>query len=165
MNLGKMIKKRRLDLGLTQESLANKSGVSLATIQNIEVQNANPSINLLYQILNPLNLEINIEEKEVDWDYLSYFGLPLTTAKSKTKYSFSLEVFLDKIKQANLACENFNANPRKIDALNALLFSLKNHYPNIYKKIGNVKSKKFNLNSGRMIKLSRIARSRLGEII
>lgn len=58
--LGKRIRKRRISLGLTQEELANKSGVSLRTIVNAE-KGLDIKLSILLCILRAENLLVNIE--------------------------------------------------------------------------------------------------------
>lgn len=41
--LGEKVKDRRVDLGLTQQELANQTGVALKTLTNIEVRGAIPA--------------------------------------------------------------------------------------------------------------------------
>ena len=60
--LGK-IKERRQLLGITQQDLADISGVGLRTIKQIEVGKANPSLSTLVCILDVLGLEIGLNIK------------------------------------------------------------------------------------------------------
>lgn len=58
MKWGRIIKDRRSILGISQQDLADISGVSLRTIKMIEMGNSNPSIATLEKIGNVLGLEL-----------------------------------------------------------------------------------------------------------
>lgn len=58
MNLAASISARRKNLGISQNDLAEMSGVSLATIKNIERGVGNPSFETVEKILSVLGLEI-----------------------------------------------------------------------------------------------------------
>lgn len=60
------IKERRSLLGLTQQDLADYSGVSLRIIKSIEAGTANPSIGTLTKIAKALGLEICMTVKGVN---------------------------------------------------------------------------------------------------
>ena len=66
MDIGETIKQRRVLLGLTQQDLADFSGVGLRTIRQIEVGEGNPSVGTLNRILAALGLELNIRVKDVN---------------------------------------------------------------------------------------------------
>lgn len=54
-----VIKKRRKELGISQVDLAEMSGISLATIKNIERGKGNPSYETILRIMEVLGIEIN----------------------------------------------------------------------------------------------------------
>ncbi len=62
MDIGQEIKMRRQELRLTQQALADLSGVSVRMIKSIEGNNANPSIRTVEKLLVPLGLRIEIME-------------------------------------------------------------------------------------------------------
>lgn len=62
--MGEIIRKRRELLGLLQPQLAEISGVSRRTIQLIEMGKANPSLEVLLKIADPLGLSIKLSLKE-----------------------------------------------------------------------------------------------------
>ena len=62
----KIIKKRRLLLGITQQDLSDFSGVGLRTIRQIEAGKGNPSLETLTNILNVLGVEIDFKIKNQD---------------------------------------------------------------------------------------------------
>ncbi|HLO80928.1 MAG TPA: helix-turn-helix transcriptional regulator [Chitinophagaceae bacterium] len=62
--IGETIKKRRELLGLLQPQLAAISGVSRRTIQLVENGKANPSLETLLKIADPLGLTIELAVKK-----------------------------------------------------------------------------------------------------
>jgi len=62
--IGKLIKHRRKVLGLTIRELADLTGMSKTTISQIERGVNNPTIEVLYNIFEYLNLEIKVEIKK-----------------------------------------------------------------------------------------------------
>ena len=61
--LGNIIRERRNELSLSQESLSNKSDVAIKTIHSIELGKANPSVKTLEKILENLGLQIIVVNK------------------------------------------------------------------------------------------------------
>lgn len=64
-NLGKQIASRRKQLNISQADLADMSGVSLRTLSAIENGDANPSIDVLSRVLEPLGLVISLQERVI----------------------------------------------------------------------------------------------------
>ena len=62
MNIGHEIRKRRQELRLTQQSLADMSGVSVRLIKSIEGDYANPSMRTVDKLLKTLGLTLAIAE-------------------------------------------------------------------------------------------------------
>lgn len=60
---GKKIEERRTKLGISQQDLSEISGVSLRTINSIENDSCNPSIETLQKILDPLGYVITLAER------------------------------------------------------------------------------------------------------
>lgn len=63
MELFEIIKEKRKVSRLTQQELAEKSGVGLRTIKLIESGIGNPSLSILTKLCATLNLEIIIQPK------------------------------------------------------------------------------------------------------
>ena len=59
-----IIKERRAILGLTQQDLADYTGLSVRFIKSVEADKGNPSIGSLEKIAQILGLEIVIRVKE-----------------------------------------------------------------------------------------------------
>ena len=60
------IKERRESLKITQESLADLSGVGLRTIKQLEGGKANPTFNTLQEIADVLGLELALQVKRLN---------------------------------------------------------------------------------------------------
>lgn len=60
------IKDRREILKITQESLADLSGVGLRTIKQLEGGKANPTFNTLQEIADVLGLELVLQVKRLN---------------------------------------------------------------------------------------------------
>ncbi len=56
--LGKNIKKRRMELGYTQQELADKIGKGLNFIGKIEIAFSKPSFDTIIDIANALDIEL-----------------------------------------------------------------------------------------------------------
>lgn len=59
MNIGSVIKKYRKDIGLTQEEMANRLGVTTPAVNKWENGNSNPDIELLAPIARLLNISLD----------------------------------------------------------------------------------------------------------
>lgn len=64
MELTETMKSRRKTLGISQQDLAEMSGVSLATIKDIERGKGNPSLDTVQKILDILGMEIKYEVRQ-----------------------------------------------------------------------------------------------------
>lgn len=62
----KIIKERRVLLGLTQQDLSDYTGLSVRFIKSIEAGIGNPSIETLSKMTEVLGLEIVIKVKEIN---------------------------------------------------------------------------------------------------
>jgi len=65
-DLIQQIKERRESLKITQESLADLSGVGLRTIKQLEGGKANPTFNTLQEIADVLGLELALQVKKLN---------------------------------------------------------------------------------------------------
>ncbi len=61
----KIIKKRREVLQITQEDLAELSGVGLRTIKQFESGKGNPTLQTMQKLLDVLGMEIRLTIKEI----------------------------------------------------------------------------------------------------
>jgi len=75
-NIIETLKKRRIRLQVTQETLALLTGVSLRTIKQLEVGKGNPTLETIQKLADALGLELQLKikntsiENEVDNDSL-----------------------------------------------------------------------------------------------
>jgi len=65
-DLVQQIKERREMLKITQESLADLSGVGLRTIKQLEGGKGNPTFNTLQEIADVLGLEVVLQVKRLN---------------------------------------------------------------------------------------------------
>ena len=63
LDIHEKIKERRLLLGITQQDLADFSGVGLRTIKGIETNKGNPALNTLLKIIDVLGMELDLRIK------------------------------------------------------------------------------------------------------
>ena len=61
IKIGKIIKKRRMELNLELKDLQDYSGVNYVSISDIENGKANPTIKTLEKLLDVLGMQIDIE--------------------------------------------------------------------------------------------------------
>lgn len=61
----KAVKERRDSLQVTQETLAQLSGVGLRTLKQFESGRGNPTLNTLQKIVDVLGLEVSLKLKNV----------------------------------------------------------------------------------------------------
>ncbi|MFI3314441.1 MAG: helix-turn-helix domain-containing protein [Rikenellaceae bacterium] len=66
MRFYSIIKERRSLLRLTQQDLADYSGLSLRVIKSIESGKGNPSVSTLTKIADTLGLELILKVKEIN---------------------------------------------------------------------------------------------------
>lgn len=64
MHLGKIIKERRVVLGISQQDLSDYSGVGISTVKDLERGVGNPSIETLQKILDVVGLEMVLQVKQ-----------------------------------------------------------------------------------------------------
>ncbi len=64
--LGEIIKKRRKELKITQPHLAELAKVSTNTLYKLERGQGNPSLSVLYSLLEVLGMELNIRAKGIN---------------------------------------------------------------------------------------------------
>lgn len=158
-------KNHRKALGLTQQKLAELAAVSLPTIQNIENGIGNPSLDILVKISQALGQRLSMEPLPVDWETLSYLGVPLHSVGKKQPLPRNFSTFLLKVRPALVAYENPKNSDRKIEALAATLLALKTHWPSLFNQLGPLKENANKLigeqDLARLLKLRSLAISNL----
>lgn len=63
IKIGRIIKKRRLELSLELKDLQDYSGVNYVSISDIENGKANPTVKTLEKLLDVLGMELDIKVK------------------------------------------------------------------------------------------------------
>ncbi len=171
--LFKQLKEVRSNLGITQVELAYQAGISLPTVQNMEANRANPSLETLESLANFLGLEVCLVPKKSDWETLSLYGVPLIrTEKTPTKIPRTVEKMIQALREACSEIQNSSATPdydRKLEAVQAFLLALEMHFPSVFKEYcrnSNVIIQTMpRVITGRLIKLRRLALANLVEYL
>ena len=65
-NIIKTLRDRRTSLRVTQETLAEMSGVGLRTLKQIESGSGNPTLATLQRLADVLGMEITLQVKKTD---------------------------------------------------------------------------------------------------
>jgi transcriptional regulator with XRE-family HTH domain len=164
-------------MGLSQVALANATGVSLPTVQNLEAGKGNPTFEPLEPLLRALQLEVKIAPIAVDWDALAWLGVPLIQqGKEGARMNFqpSGRLLFDHLSRAALALfesrESLGSeDERRLQAVQALLVALNHHFPQLYERECSGKPAISRIYptelTGRLIKLRRIALARIAEYL
>ena len=64
MDIGNTIKERRALLGISQQDLADYSGVGISTVKDIERGVGNPSMETLRKVLDVVGMEMVLQVKQ-----------------------------------------------------------------------------------------------------
>lgn len=150
--------------GLTQLDICRESGLSLASVQNVETGKANPSISTLEALADCLGLELHLVEAPPNWENLVICGLPLQVELS-SKAKASLTMLKRDLRRIVI---QENLSERESDALTALLWAIEDHYPSIFTKYFSGKAFLIYSNkpkTGKLIKLRRNALAVLGTYL
>lgn len=66
MHIGSIVKERRKLLNITQETLADMSGVGLRTLKQLESGKGNPTIITLEKVADVLGMQLVLKIKSMD---------------------------------------------------------------------------------------------------
>lgn len=161
MEIGSRIRKSRAALGLSQSELAVRTGLGMATIQNIENNRANPSLKTLLEIFKVLKIKIILQESNValDMELLSSLGCPLMG-----KATADLIPTQNRLVEAarNLACDQLQGRSKK--AIAAWLAAIHDHFPSVWEFLP-VTVRSWSANQSVDPKMRRLAVSRLSEFL
>jgi transcriptional regulator with XRE-family HTH domain len=160
----------RISLGFSQVKLAHESKVSLPTIQNIEANKANPTIDVLEKLAIALGLELKFQPIPFDIERAIALGVPLINTTSPSRIIVVNATSLKNEARKWHHTLKLNAlKEREEMALISFLTAMKDHYPTFYqneivcplfeKKIKEMRS------SGKVIKLRRMALSNLSKYL
>lgn len=160
---------KRHQVGLSQSRLAQESGVSLPTIQNLEAGKGNPTLEVLEKLAKALGGSVEWLTPPVDWEEGVWLGVPLIGGEREVSgfpHPDRLVHFLRRTFQ------NFRTSPlqeRELQALGALLMALRQHFQSFYRDRvkSEVAEEILSLvgNDPKVLKLRRIALSRLAEYL
>ena len=64
MDIGTVIKERRVLLGISQQDLSDYSGVGISTVKDLERGVGNPSLQTLQKILDVVGMEMVLQVKQ-----------------------------------------------------------------------------------------------------
>lgn len=165
------LKRYRIQNALSQVKLAQVSGVSLPTIQNIEAGKANPTLEIVERLAKALGLMIRIEAAPFDINTACALGVPLLSEESQ-KPSLFFQPNVDKvIEESRKWLQGFHDHTfgeRETVALIAFLAAVRDHYFSTYQLFSNSVFEKLisqYRTDGRVIKLRRIALVNVGKYL
>lgn len=163
------LKDLRSQSGYSQVRLAQESGVSLPTIQNIEALKANPTIDILEKIFLALGLRLTISPPVFDVTRAIQFGVPLSGENEINPQKVN-QALLEKEskKWIHLFSQN-QFNEREAESILAFLMAIHDHYPTYYTRslscpLFDQKIEQARKN-GRIIKLRRIALAQVSRYL
>ncbi|MGE4133905.1 MAG: helix-turn-helix transcriptional regulator [Bdellovibrionales bacterium] len=165
MKLDLPLRETRIALGLTQSELAQRAGVSLATVQNIEAGRANPEYSTLAALAESLGKTIALTDRQLSLDSLIPFGLPLTGPEDRVGpvSSGQLVPLLNRLAPA---FSSLKVSTREHEAALAFLGALADHYPSYFEQLDrSLKKWTENRRSKIKPKLRRLAISQLAEYL
>ncbi len=162
------LKLHRKKVNLSQFQLAQQSGVSLPTIQNIEAQKSNPTMAIVEKLLAPLGLELIIQNLEWDRQKAIDLGVALSAAKKSKRMPSKDELILESKKWIHLI-DSQELEPREKEALVAFLMAIKDGFTSFYKQWIQCPTFdeliKQHRKNEKVIKLRRISLSYLGQYL
>lgn len=169
--LGPILRDQRLKLGLTQSQLAERSGLGLATIQNLEANRANPEWGTLERLCGELGLKIEIKGSPSRWQDLLPFGVPLLGASvragSDRPGSISKRLLNQVLGRMSEDSLRLVRDERERKALASFFCALRDHFPSSFQLL-NIDLQAYlrvHFLDESNAKLRRIALSHLSEIL
>lgn len=171
MNLADTIRKTRGELGLSQTELALRSGVGLATVQNIEGNRGNPSLKTLDSIFKVLQIELKFERmgEPVNWSVLARLGCPILAKsepalKDRSLASQSVTPTRSSLLEQLRFLASTHLRKREARAVASWLHAIRDHYPSVWQEIP-TSLRAWAQNQETSPKLRRIALSHLGDFL
>lgn len=160
------LKRYRKKQGLSQQSLAAKAGLSLATVQNIESGRSNPAWETLGSLFEILGLQFDLQPQSMDWDQLAGLGCPLMSNITFNKRNLTHENLISALQQLSNHIDSLSINTREYNAFYAFLYAIKDHYPSIWLELNDtIKAWFAKQHSPVSIKLRRLALQKLGTYL
>ncbi len=142
--------------------------MSLATLQSIEANRANPALSTWQAILAVVGLVPDVRPVLPDWSVLSVLGAPLALEEPHpSPVHRSPELLVHQLRLALAQTESLS--PRQHEAVWAVLLSLHDHYPRFFRRhFGRSSASDALLRhppTGRIVKLRRLALAVLSEYL
>lgn len=167
VNLVALLRQRRLDLGLTQPQLAQRAGLSLPAIQQIESGRGNPGLRTLLSLFSVLGIDAEVQVRTPNWGALAAFGVPLLV-ESDVRGASALSA-LEGAELLREAAAVTDWDERQREALQATLSAIQSHYPSFFARELADHSGVMKLIglpvTGRVIKLRRLALAKVCEVL
>jgi y4mF family transcriptional regulator len=116
-NLSSFVRFQRKKLGITQEELANKAGVGIRFIRDLEQGKASLQLDKVEQVLHLFGFQLSPNKQGLDpydlfWNYLNK-GVKITLFNRVIKYGIILEEIIDK-KENKIVAWKFVPNSNAI---------------------------------------------------
>lgn len=159
------IKEYRKKIGLSQQALAAKAGLSLATVQNIESGRSNPEWTTLSALLETLGLTFDLQPKSIDWDIMASYGCPLMGFR-ENDINLTREGLIRQINQVGLHIDDIDPESRESFSFHAFLSAIESHYPSVWVKLSKpIRIWFSSQKTPGSIKLRRLALQKLGAYL
>lgn len=164
MNISKILRLARQQKKMTQMEVARRSQISLATIQNIEADRANPEWDTLSALFKTLQLKIEFHNSPLDWSKLATLGCPILV--DTKNHSANVTELKETLISLDLSQHSEEFEERQLQALVAWLSALRDHYPSLWKLAPSATKKWLTETTTPLsIKLRRSALSQLGSYL
>ncbi len=163
MSVGSKIRESRKQAMLSQLQLASGSGVSLATLQSIERDRANPSLSTIVALGHYLGLSLKLEPEPINWPLLIAAGVPLSIL-GKLDGVPNKEAIPREIRKAL----GQPLTEREESAIAGFVLALKIHYPSLADRwFSRATMKRLNskFSEPRILKLKRIATAEIAKYL
>jgi transcriptional regulator with XRE-family HTH domain len=154
------LKQARQSARLSQGQLAAISGVSLATIQNIEAGRANPAWVTLSALLKSLHLQVTFQSDLIE--DLVTFGCPMMAVGPRTTIP-SRQRLIETLR--SLKMKHLRGCKRETGAIHAWLCAIRDHYPSMWSEASPEIKKWTSLHGPPRLKQRRLALAKLGEFL
>jgi DNA-binding XRE family transcriptional regulator len=127
MSLGKTMRERRKHMGLSQVQLAASSGVSLATVQSIERDRANPALSTMRALAFHLGLDLKLESEPIDWPLLVAAGVPISVTSEQVQTLPDKVTILRELRKALAQ----TLSGREESAIAGFVLAIETHFPDV----------------------------------
>jgi transcriptional regulator with XRE-family HTH domain len=132
-----ILKSKRVERDLSQQELARRAQVSLATVQNIEAGRGNPALATLTAICEVLGLELAAKPVSLQDQMarLIHIGVPLMEQTGTQVRHYGREQMRQVLNASVSAIERLSTGAREEKAVAAFLWAVKDHYPSLWLRL------------------------------